>query len=109
MRWQRWNERGVLARVFAELPELGLPSESRALLGLDSASVKAHPDATGAPKKGPQALGQSHGGQNTRVHVIAADDRTALRLTLSPRQAHDGLEGWKLLAERGRGSHRLIC
>ena len=28
MRWSRWNERGTLALVFAELQELGLPSES---------------------------------------------------------------------------------
>ena len=51
MRWWRWNEQGLLARVFAELPELGLPAESCAVLGLDSTSVKVHPDATGAPKK----------------------------------------------------------
>ena len=51
MRWQPWNEQGALARVFAELPELGLPAESYTVLGLDSTSVKAHPDATGAPKK----------------------------------------------------------
>ena len=51
MRWWRWNEQGLLARVFAELPELGLPAEACAVLGLDSTSVKVHPDATGAPKK----------------------------------------------------------
>lgn len=50
-RWSRWNERGTLALVFAALQELGLPSESWAILGLDSTSVKVHPDATGAPKK----------------------------------------------------------
>ena len=51
MRWSRWNEWGVPAQVFAALQELGLPSEQWAVLGLDSASVKVHPDATGAPKK----------------------------------------------------------
>ena len=51
MRWWRWNEQGLLARVFAELPELGLPAAAWAVLGLDSTSVKVHPDATGAPKK----------------------------------------------------------
>ena len=51
MRWWRWNEQGLMVRVFAELPELGLPAEARAVLGLDSTSVKVHPDATGAPKK----------------------------------------------------------
>ena len=51
MRWQRWNEQGVLTRVFAGLQELGLLPEHWAVLALDSASVKVHPDATGAPKK----------------------------------------------------------
>ena len=51
MRWSRWNERGVPAQVFAALQELGLPSEQWAVLGLDSTSVKVHPDAAGAPKK----------------------------------------------------------
>ena len=50
MRWRRWNEQRLLARVFAELPELSLPAESCAVLGLDSTSVKVPPDATGAPK-----------------------------------------------------------
>ena len=51
MRWWRWNEQSIMARVFAELPELGLPAAAWAVLGLDSTSVKAHPDAMGAPKK----------------------------------------------------------
>ena len=46
-------------------------------------------------------MGQSHGGRNTKVHIIAADDRTALLVTLSPGQAHDGVEGRKLLTLRG--------
>ena len=32
---------------------------------------------------------------------IAADDRAALMVTLSPGQAHDGVEGRKLLTLRG--------
>ena len=32
---------------------------------------------------------------------MAADDRTALAVTLSPGQAHDGVEGRKLLTLRG--------
>ena len=55
----------------------------------------------GAEKKGPQALGQSRGGRNTKVHVMVADDCTALTVTLSPGQAHDGVEGRKLLTQRG--------
>ena len=55
----------------------------------------------GPEKKGPQALGQSRGGRNTKIPGMVADDRTPLTITLSPGQAHDGVEGRKLLAERG--------
>ena len=51
MRWQRWNQQGALARVFAGLQEIGVLPEHWEVLALDSASVKGHPDATGAPKK----------------------------------------------------------
>ena len=76
MGWRRRNEQGLLARVFAEPPELGLPAESGAVLGLDSASVKAHPDATGPRKKGaaspgpvprrPERQGALNGGRRPR-------------------------------------------
>ena len=55
----------------------------------------------GGRKKGPQAPGQSHGGRNTQAHIMAADDRAAPMVTLSPGQAHDGVEGRKLLTLRG--------
>ena len=49
-------------------------------------------------KNGPQAIGKSRGGWNTKIHLVAADDRTALTFALSPGQAHDAPEGRKLLA-----------
>src|SRR5918994_4380252 len=48
-------------------------------------------------KNGPQAIGKSRGGWNTKIHLVAADDRTALTFALSPGQAHDAPEGRKLL------------
>ena len=42
----------------------GLLPEHWDVLALNSTSVKVHPDATGAPKKGQHALGQSHGEGN---------------------------------------------
>jgi len=51
-----------------------------------------------AKKNGPQAIGKSRGGWNTKIHLVAADDRTALTFALSPGQAHDAPEGRKLLA-----------
>ena len=56
----------------------------------------------GRRKKGPQALGQSHGGRSAKGPGIAVDDRAALMVTLSPGTAHDGVEGRKLLTLRGQ-------
>jgi len=49
-------------------------------------------------KNGPQAIGKSRGGWNTKIDLVAADDRTALTFALSPGQAHNAPEGRKLLA-----------
>jgi transposase len=66
-------------------------------------SVKVHPDGTGALKKnGPQAIGKSRGGWNTKIHLVAADARTAITFALSPGHAHDAPEGRELLHELGR-------
>jgi len=43
----------------------------------------------GAKKHGPQAIGKSRGGWNTKVHLVAADARTAITFALSPGNAHD--------------------
>jgi len=60
--------------------------------------VKVHPDGTGALKKnGPQAIGKSRGGWTTKIHMVAADARTAITFSLPPGEAHDGVEGRKLL------------
>src|SRR3979490_2957545 len=52
-------------------------------------------------KNGPQAIGKSRGGWNTKVHLVAANARTAITFALSPGHAHDAPEGRALLAELG--------
>src|ERR1700686_1417912 len=52
-------------------------------------------------KNGPQAIGRSRGGWNTKVHLVAADARTALTFALSPGNAHDAPEGRALLSTMG--------
>ena len=52
-------------------------------------------------KNGAQSIGKSRGGWTTKIHLIAANARTALDFTLSPGQASDGPEGRKLLENRG--------
>lgn len=51
-----------------------------------------------AQKNGPQAIGKSRGGWNTKIHLVAANERMALTFALSPGQAHDAPEGRKLLS-----------
>ena len=50
-RMRRWVDAGVLDRLFDALQEHHLVGVSIDCLGLDSTSVKVHPDGTGAPKK----------------------------------------------------------
>lgn len=38
---------------------------------------------------GPQSIGKSRGGWTTKIHMVAADARTAMALRLSPKQARD--------------------
>src|SRR5271166_216212 len=52
-------------------------------------------------KNGPQAIGKSRGGWTTKIHMVAADARTAITFALSPGQASDAVEGRKLLGGIG--------
>ena len=68
---------------------------------LDSTTIKMHPDGTGVPKKGPQAIGKSRSGWNTKVHLVAGHTQTAITFALLPGTAHDAPEGRALLKELG--------
>ena len=61
-------------------------------------------------KNGPQSIGKSRGGWTTKIHMVAADARTAITFSLSPGQAHDAPEGRKLLHHLGpqHGSPSLL-
>ena len=50
-RLRRWAEQGVLERIFTALQQQRLVAIEIECLGLDSTSVKVHPDASGALKK----------------------------------------------------------
>ncbi|MEZ5484367.1 MAG: IS5 family transposase [Lysobacteraceae bacterium] len=52
-------------------------------------------------KKGPQSIGKSRGGWNTKVHMVAADERTAITFGLSLGQMHDAPAGRALLTHLG--------
>ena len=84
-RMRRWTRAGVLDRVFAKLQRNQIARIKIEAVLLDSTSIKVNPSGTGALKKsGPQAIGKSRGGRSTKIHLVAANDRAALKFSLSP-------------------------
>ena len=105
-RMNRWSKKGVLDRVFEYLQREQIVRIKVEAVSLDSTTVKVHPDGTGALKKTDPSPSVSHrGGWTTKIHMVAADARTALTLSLSPGQAHDAPEGRKLLNRLGPQHH----
>ena len=101
-RMNRWSKAGVLDRVFERLQREQIVRIKIEAVQLDSTIVQVHPDGTGALKKnGPQAIGKSRGGGTTRIHLVAADARTAITFALSPGQASDAVEDRELLGGIG--------
>jgi len=101
-RMNRWSKSGAMDRVFEKLQLEQIVSIRIEAFSLDSTSVKVHPDGTGALKKnGPQSIGKSRGGWTTKIHMVAADARTAITFALSPGNAHDAPEGRELLRDLG--------
>ena len=69
---------------------------------MDSTIVKVHPDGTSALKKnGPQSIGKSRGGWTIKLHMVAADARTAITFSLLPDRPTTRREGRKLLGRLG--------
>ena len=96
-RMNRWPKRGVLDRVFAQLQHTQIIRLKIEAVVLDRTIVKVHPDGTGALKNGPHAIGESRGGWTTKMHLVAADARTAITCALFQGQAHEAPEGRTLL------------
>ena len=107
-RMNRWSKSGALDRIFEKLQLERIVRIRIEAFSLDSTSVKVHPDGTGALKKnGPQAIGKSRGGWTTKIHLVAADARTAITFALSPGNAHDAPQGRELLRDLGPMPERL--
>ena len=72
--------RGVLERLFAALREQEAVGEDAGCFCLDSTSAEVHPDGTGARKtNGSQNIGKLHGGWYTKIHMVFASGRHAIR------------------------------
>jgi hypothetical protein len=76
-------------------------------VSLDTMMVKVHPKGTGALKNGPQEIGKSRGGWTTKIHMVAADARTAITFALSPGHAGDAPQGRELLKSLGSTNRSL--
>ena len=101
-RMNRWSKNGVLDQVFEHLQREQIVRIKLEAMSMDSTIVKVHPDGTGALKKNLESIGRSRGGWTTKIHMVAADARTAITFSLSPGQAHDAPEGRKLLNRLGQ-------
>ena len=55
----------------------------------------------GFKKSGPQSTGRSRGGRTTKIHLVAANDRCVLSLSISPGNAGDAPQGRELLRNGG--------
>ena len=104
-RMNRWSKNGVLDRVFEHLQREQIVRIKVEAMGLDSTSVKVHPDGTGARKKTARNR-SARGGWTTKIHLVAADARTAVAFTLSPGQAHDAPVGRQLLKKMEKPADR---
>ena len=99
MRMNRWSGARPGIRISATRAD----SAHQARGGFDGQHHRQGPSRWyGCVKKnGPQAIGKSRGGWTTKIHMVAADARTAVTFSLSPGQAHDAPEGRKLLTRLG--------
>lgn|GEM_PF-2253664 len=61
----------------------------------------------GFKNNGHRAIGKSRGEWTTKIHMVAANARTAITFSLSPGQAHDAPAGRGLLTELGTRSESL--
>ncbi|NEG90659.1 IS5 family transposase [Bifidobacterium aerophilum] len=101
-RFNRWSRSGVIERLFAALQEERIVRMEVRVLALDSTSVKVHQHATGAPpKRGDQAIGTSRGGRNTKIHMVACDELSAVEVHLSSGAGHDAPQGRVAIAALG--------
>lgn len=106
-RMNRWSKSGVMDRIFEKMQLEQIVRIRIEAFSLDPTSVKVHPDGTGALKKGPQSIGKSRGGRTTKIHMVAANARTAIAFALPPGNTHDAPEGRELL--RHLGSFPVVC
>jgi transposase len=94
-RYAYWCEKGHFERLFqgVQLPDLEE-------LMIDSTCCRAYPSlGRGSKKNGPQAIGVTRGGLNTKIHAVCDALGNPLRFVLTPGQRHDSKPLPELLDE----------
>jgi transposase len=80
-RMNRWSKNGVLDRVFAQLQhDQIVPYQNRSRWLGQYRGQSASGWNGGSKKNGPQAIGKSRGGWTTKIHMVAANARTAITI-----------------------------
>lgn len=85
-RFRRWQKRGTWEALWRALQEPAAAAAQR--IFVDSSVVRAHQHAVGG-RSDDRQLGRSRGGFGTKIHLVAADERTALGVVLTGGQAGD--------------------
>lgn len=94
---QMVEERGAGQGIYSASGARHYPHKSRI-------GISGQHDSEGAPrrhrrvkKNGSQSIGKSRGGWTTKIHMVAADAKTAVTFSLSPGNAHDAPCGRSLI------------
>ena len=112
-RYAYWCIKGHFQRLFDAMQQ---PDMQEVML--DSTCCRAHQASSGAEKKhGPQAIGVTRGGLNTKIHALCDALGNPLRFFLTAGQRHDsqtapelikGLQAKALIADKAYDSDKLV-
>jgi len=87
-RFRRWQKNGTWEALWRQLQ--GPAATTARAIFVDSTVVRAHQHAAGGSgAETDRATGRSRGGFGTKIHLAAADERTALGVVLTGGQAGD--------------------
>ena len=102
MRFSRWREKGVWARLASALQG----DADMGHLFIDSTIVRGHQLSAGAKKAGGQEIGHSRGELTTKLHVAVDALGNPLRVIPSGGEAADITQGTTLI--EGLGTEAVI-
>ena len=108
-----WCGKGHFERLFQ-----GVQQPDMEEVMMNSTCWRAHQSSAGARKtRGPQAIGITRGGLNTKIHAVCDALGNPLRFVLTPVQRHDsqpavelhdGLQAKALLADKAYDSDKIF-